>query len=114
MKLKASKHSIEGFSTGVFSQAQCCACALVEKRRKDERKRSLCYSSMNDDVPVNYRAVHNTRDGAQQKPSMECHCCIFQCDSLSVSTVTEVQGLRICCAYDMWVTKVLSMEIWAG
>lgn len=66
---------------------------------------------MNDDVPVNYGAVHNTRGGTQHKPSIECHRYIFQYDSLSVSTVTEVQGLSICCAYDMWVTKLLSMEI---
>lgn len=29
-----------------------------------------------------------------------------------MSTVTEVQGLSICCAYDIWVTKLLSIEIW--
>lgn len=76
------------------------------------RERSSRYYLMNDDVQVNYSAAHHTRDGTQHKPSIECHCCIFQYDSLSVSTVTEVQGLSICCAYDMWVTKLLSMEIW--
>ena len=66
---------------------------------------------MNDDVPEIYSAVHHTRDDTQNKPLIQCHCCIFQYDSLSVSTVTEVQGLSSCCAYDMWVTKLLSMEI---
>ena len=65
---------------------------------------------MNDDVTANYSAEHNTRDGTRHKPSIKCHCYIFQYESLSVSTLTEVQGLSICCAYDMWATKLLWME----
>ena len=93
--------------------SQTSMCAVV-KSMKDEEERNSCSSLMNDDFPVNYRAVQNTLDAAQQKPSIQCLWCIFQNDSLSVSTVTEVQGLNICCAYDMWVTKVLWMEIWEG
>lgn len=54
----------------------------------------------------------STRDNTRYKACIECHSCRFQYDSLSVSTETEVQSLSICCAYDMWVTKLLSMEIW--
>lgn len=64
---------------------------------------------MNDDDDVgNYSILEMV---LEHKHSIQCHCCIFHYDSLSVSTVTEVQGLSVCCAYDMWVTKLLSMEI---
>lgn len=59
------------------------ACVMV-KGLKRGRERSSRYYLMSDDVPVNYSAVHNTRDDSQHKPCMECHCCIFQYDSLSV------------------------------
>lgn len=114
VKLEANKHRTEDFSEWTRTNLTNPARAMVKGLRSG-REWSSCYYLMNDDdVAVNYSAVHNTRDGTQHKPCIECHCCIFQYDSFSVSTVTEVQGLSICCAYDMWVTKLLSMEISEG
>lgn len=109
-----SKRTLKwGFLNGFANTWQKPACVTV-KGPRSRTERSSRYYLMNDAVPVNYSALHNTRDGTQHKRTIECHCYIFHYDSLSMSTVTDVQGLSICCAYDMWVTKLLSMEIWEG
>lgn len=43
------------------------AAHVTVKRLRRGRERSSRYHLMNDDVPVNYSAAHNTRDGTQHK-----------------------------------------------